>query len=167
MGIRGHERKLWLTLLVLFSDLPRTEHKSWLPAIVFTIKTLLKQEASKTPDNREDEEHTVNKLPPCSDFMTNQTTVQFKCDGVDVTLTPINDWEPMGGFTALCKQCMSQPADAQMLWVTWGWDQKEGRGWRKVFFTSLRHPAQTTHSPMSNGQLTIVISNSSLSFKLT
>lgn len=149
------KRKFWLTFLDLFSDLPRTEHKSWLPAIVFTIKTLLKQEVSKTPDNRDDEERTVNKLPPCSDFITTQTTVQFKCDGVDVTLIPINDWEPMGGFTALYKQCMSQPADAQMLWVTKGYDQRTGRGWRKV-----PHPIRrTTHSSLSNGQLMIVIRN--------
>ena len=96
------------------ADLPRTEHKSWLPAIVFTIKTLLKQEGSKTAENADDEQ-TSCKLPPCSDFMTTQTAVLFKCDSVNVVVLPVNDWEPMGSFTALYKQCLSQPADAQIL----------------------------------------------------
>ena len=98
-----------------FADLPRTEHKSWLPAIVFTIKTLLKQEGSKTADNTNDDEPEADKLPPCSDFMATQTAVLFKCDGVNVVVMPVNDWEPMGGYTALYKQCLSQPADAQIL----------------------------------------------------
>ena len=97
------------------SDLPRTEHKSWLPAIVFTIKTLLKQEGSKTADSTNDDQPTASKLPPCSDFMTTQTAVLFKCDSVNVVVMPVNDWEPLGGSTALYKQCLSQPVDAQIL----------------------------------------------------
>lgn len=103
-------------MLFDFAELPRTEHKSWLPAIVFTIKTLLKQEGSKTTENPKDEQPAATcKLPPRSDFMTTQTAVLFKCDGVNVVLMPVNDWEPMGGYTALYKQCLSQPADAQIL----------------------------------------------------
>ena len=98
-----------------FSDLPRTEHKSWLPAIVFTIKTLLKQEGSKMADNANDDQSASSKLPPCSDFMTTQTAVLFKCDNVNVVLLPVNDWEPVGGCKALYKQSLSQPADAQIL----------------------------------------------------
>jgi len=41
--------------------------------------------------------------------------VLFKCDSVSVVLMPVNDWEPMGEYTALYKQCLSQPADAQIL----------------------------------------------------
>jgi len=41
--------------------------------------------------------------------------VLFKCDDVNVVVMPVNDWEPMGGYTALYKQCLSQPADAQLL----------------------------------------------------
>lgn len=98
-----------------FPDLPRTEHKSWLPAIVFTIKTLLKQEGSKTADQTDEEQSATSKLPPCSDFMTTQTAVLFKCDSVNVVVIPLNDWEPMGSFTALYKQSLGQPADAQLL----------------------------------------------------
>lgn len=97
-------------------ELPRTEHKSWLPAIVFTIKTLLKQEGSKQVEQDTDcNQPAASTLPPCSDFMTTSTAVLFKCDCVNVALMPVNDWDPMGGYTALCKQCLTQPADAQLL----------------------------------------------------
>jgi len=42
--------------------------------------------------------------------------VLFKCDDVNVVVMPVNDWEPMGGYTALYKQCLSQPADAQLFY---------------------------------------------------
>lgn len=107
--IKGYKE---LELAVFVKDLPRTEHKSWLPAIVFTIKTLLKQEGSK-PTESTDENQKSSSLPPCSDFVTTSASVKFKCDSVDVTLDPINDWEQMGGYIGLYKQCFSQPADAQ------------------------------------------------------
>lgn len=107
--IKGNKE---LELAVFVKDLPRTEHKSWLPAIVFTIKTLLKQEGSK-PTESTDDNQTTSTLPPCSDFVTTSTSVKFKCDSVDVTIDPMNDWEQMGGFVGLYKQCLSQPADAQ------------------------------------------------------
>lgn len=66
-------------------------------------------------DNTNDDQSAATKLPPCSDFMTTQTAVLFKCDNVNVVVMPINDWEPMGGFKALYKQCLGQPADAQIL----------------------------------------------------
>ncbi|PFX28525.1 hypothetical protein AWC38_SpisGene6793 [Stylophora pistillata] len=109
--IKGYKE---VELAVFVKDLPRTEHKSWLPAIVFTIKTLLKQEGSK-PTESTDENQKSSSLPPCSDFVTTSASVKFKCDSVDVTLDPINDWEQMGGYIGLYKQCFSQPADAQPL----------------------------------------------------
>ncbi|XP_068677758.1 uncharacterized protein [Montipora foliosa] len=112
-SIKGYQE---LDLAVFVKDLPRTEHKSWLPAIVFTFKTLLKQEGSRSAENSDDEQLTATKLPPCLDFVTTQTTVEFKCNNVNVVVMPINDWEPIGGFEALYKQSMSQPADGQMFY---------------------------------------------------
>ena len=103
------------SIFFYYPDLPRTEHRSWLPAIVFTIKTLLKQEGCKTADQTDEEQSAESKLPPCSDFLTTQTAVLFKCDSVNVVVIPLNDWEPMGSFTALYKQSLNQPADAQLL----------------------------------------------------
>lgn len=84
---------------------------------MFTIKTLLKQESSKQAEHNlsDDNQLAASKLPPCSDFTTTSTAVLFKCDDVNVVVMPVNDWEPMGGYTALYKQCLSQPADAQLL----------------------------------------------------
>ena len=52
-------------------------------------------------------------LPPCSEFNTTSAAVLFKCEDVNVVLMAINDWEPIGGYPALYKQCLSQPAEAQ------------------------------------------------------
>jgi len=41
--------------------------------------------------------------------------VLFKCDEVNVVVMPVNDWEPMGGYIALYRQSLCQPADAQLL----------------------------------------------------
>jgi hypothetical protein len=81
-------------------DLPRTEHDSWLPTTVGTIKTLL---------NQRDKGET--SLPPCNEFSTTSTTVNFRCADVDVVLMPINDWEKNGGFQALYQMSMKQSAD--------------------------------------------------------
>jgi len=84
---------------------------------VFTIKTLLKQESSKPAEHnpRDANQPTMGKLPPCSDFTTTTTAVLFKCDEVNVVVMPVNDWEPMGGYIALYRQSLCQPADAQLL----------------------------------------------------
>lgn len=83
---------------------------------MFTIKTLLKQESSRHKENDTDgDQPTTSTQPPCSDFMTTSSLVTCKCDGVNVTILPVNDWEPMGGYVALYKQSSTQPADAQQL----------------------------------------------------
>ena len=84
-------------------DLPRTEHNSWLPTIVSTVETLL-----KTRDKSD------TSLPLCTDFVTTESAVNFKCADVNVVLLPINDWESHGGFEALYQLSMKQNADVQM-----------------------------------------------------
>lgn len=98
-----------------FSDLPRTEHKSWLPAIVYTIKTLLKQHSTHTAEKSTAEKPQDDSLPPCTDFVTTHTDIMFMCDDIKVTLIPTNEWEAHGGSPALYQMCLKQPAEAQPL----------------------------------------------------
>jgi len=87
-----------------FTDLPRNAHKSWLPAIVFSIKTLLKQHGERG----DEESNKDSTLPPCSDFLETSCSVVFKCDDVNVVLIPTNDWEPFDGFKGLYQAALSQ-----------------------------------------------------------
>lgn len=88
---------------ISFPDLPSTEHDSWLPSIIETIKTLLEQK-----DENE------SSLPSCNDFTTTSTTVHCKCDEVIVSLAPINDWEEKGGVQALYQMSMKQDPSVQI-----------------------------------------------------
>lgn len=107
VGAFGHETtfkgETECHLAIAIRDLPRTEHNSWLPTIVSTVETLL-----KTRDKSD------TSLPLCTDFVTTESAVNFKCADVNVVLLPINDWESHGGFEALYQLSIKQNADVQM-----------------------------------------------------